>query len=205
MPRVALVDYGLCNLDSIRRALEICGGTPIVCKDGADISGADMIVLPGVGAFGAAMANLTSSGAAAALHEAATHGVPLLGICLGMQLLASASDEGGRNAGLGLIPGEVTLLDAAGTNERVPHMGWNSVVSLESDEPLLRNLPPNPNFYFVHSYHFRPLDPAHVVATTPYCGTFSSIVRRANVCGTQFHPEKSQRAGFQLLENFLKQ
>src|SRR5262245_20545163 len=154
MARVALVDYGLCNLDSIRRALEICGAAPYVCKHGEEIRGAEMIVLPGVGAFGAAMKNLSASGAAASLKEEAKRGVPLLGICLGMQLLASASEEGEHSVGLDLIPGDVTLLDGARTGERVPHMGWNSVGAVVDEEPLLRGLPQNPTFYFVHSYHF---------------------------------------------------
>jgi glutamine amidotransferase len=97
------------------------------------------------------------------------------------------------------------LLDGAATGERVPHMGWNSVDLHADDEPLFRGLPAKPNFYFVHSYHFRTSDDGDVAGTTPYCGAFASVVRRGNICGTQFHPEKSQRAGFQLLENFLKQ
>lgn len=205
MPRVALVDYELCNLDSIRRALEICGAAPYVCKDGAALRGADMIVLPGVGAFGSAMKNLNATGLASSLKEEAARGVPLLGICLGMQLLASTSEEGGRSQGLGLIGGDVVLLDGMRTGERVPHMGWNSVDVRADDEPLFRGLPPAPNFYFVHSYHFRAEDPGDVVGTTPYCGVIASVVRRGNVCGAQFHPEKSQRTGFQLLENFVKQ
>ncbi len=205
MPRVALVDYELCNLDSIRRALEICGAIPYVCKNGDALRDADMIVLPGVGAFGTAMKNLTASGLASSLKEQAARGVPLLGICLGMQLLAATSEEGGQNDGLALIGGDVVVLDGALTGERVPHMGWNSIDVQADDEPLFRSLPPSPNFYFVHSYHFRVADPRDVIGTTTYCGAFASVVRHGNICGTQFHPEKSQRVGFQLLENFLKQ
>jgi glutamine amidotransferase len=163
-----------------------------------------MIILPGVGAFAEAMANLRTGGLDAALREQTAKGVPTLGICLGMQLLASSSTEGGWTAGLGLIPGEVLLLDGQRFGHRVPHIGWNDVAR-DRDEPLLHGMPPETNFYFVHSYHFRPADPRASVATTPYCGQFTSIVRRGNVVGTQFHPEKSQRAGFQLLTNFLGQ
>jgi glutamine amidotransferase len=129
----------------------------------------------------------------------------MLGICLGMQLLASLSHEGGAFEGLGLVPGTVELLDGRATGARVPHIGWNNVDFAAPADPLLAGIAPGTNFYFVHSYHFRPSDPRCVVATTPYCGEFAAVVRRDNVAGTQFHPEKSQRVGFKLLENYLRQ
>ena len=132
MRRIAVVDYGLCNLDSIRRAIEICGGKPAVCRDGKGLRQADMIVLPGVGAFDVAMKALDASDMSVVLKEQAGRGVPLLGICLGMQLLGSTSQEGQNANGLDLISGDVVLLERSGNEERVPHMGWNTVQAPEN-------------------------------------------------------------------------
>ena len=201
MKRVAIIDYKLCNLDSISRAVDACGGQAIKTNTPADLAAADMLILPGVGHFGAAMDNLEAFGLVDAIRAQVNGGKPFLGICLGMQLLASRSEEADGRAGLDLIPGSVMKLrDNAG--ERVPHMGWN-VVEPERDDPLLSGVREAPDFYFVHSYHFVPDDAAHVVAMTPYCGRFAAIVRKGLVMGTQFHPEKSQTVGFALLRNFL--
>ncbi len=205
MPRVAIIDYGLCNLDSIRRAVEMCGGDPVVTDAPEVLASANLLILPGVGAFGVAMENLRARGMDHAIREQVGAGVPLLGICLGMQLLASRSTEGGSNAGLDLIPGDVALLKEHATGERVPHIGWNSVVSERRDEPLLAGIASGTDFYFVHSYHVRCATQADALASTPYCGGFTSMIRHDHVAGTQFHPEKSQRAGFRLLTNFLEQ
>jgi imidazole glycerol-phosphate synthase subunit HisH len=205
MPRVAIIDYGLCNLDSIRRAVEMCGGNPFVTDDADRLREANLLILPGVGAFGVAMENLKSHGMDQAIREQVASGIPMLGICLGMQLLASRSTEGGSHTGLDLIPGDVVLLNDRGGNDRVPHIGWNSVRSEQGDDPLLAGLAPETDFYFVHSYHVACKENGHAIASTPYCGGFTSVIRRDNVAGTQFHPEKSQRAGFHLLTNFLGQ
>lgn len=204
MPRVAIIDYGLCNLDSIRRAVEMCGGDPVVTDDPKALGSANLLILPGVGAFGVAMENLKSRGMDQSIREQVGAGIPLLGICLGMQLLASRSTEGGNHAGLDLIPGDVVLLKEQ-TGDKIPHIGWNSVNGIAEDEPLLAGVAPGTDFYFVHSYHIQCKEPADAVASTPYCGTFTSMVRHGHVAGTQFHPEKSQRAGFRLLTNFLEQ
>ncbi len=201
MKRVAIIDYQLCNLDSIARAVEACGGQSVKTNAPADLETADLLILPGVGHFGAAMDNLEALGLVDAIRGQAEAGKPLMGICLGMQMLAQRSAEADGRMGLGLIPGEVVRLkEHAG--ERVPHMGWNAVDPV-GEEPLLNGVAPGADFYFVHSYHFVPENAAHVAATTPYCGRFNAIVRDGAVMGTQFHPEKSQTVGFALLRNFL--
>lgn len=201
MKRVAIVDYGLCNLDSIRRAIEECGGVAEVTEDARSLDRASAVVLPGVGAFPDAMRNLRNLGMAEKLKERASEGVPLLGICLGMQLLAKSSEEIEPTEGLGLIDAEVVRLKPT-SGERVPHMGWNEVFH-RNEEPLFVGVEPGRDFYFVHSFHVRCRDENDAAATTPYCGGFVSAIRRGNVHGVQFHPEKSQALGFRVLRNFL--
>ena len=202
MGEVVVVDYGVCNLDSIARAIEECGATPLVSSDPSDLRRGDGIVLPGVGAFSAAMENLKARGFDKGLREELERRpVPLLGICLGMQLLAERSLEGGETQGLGLIEGEVTRLEPTEAEERVPHMGWNEVDPTGPSE-LFDGIDAGTDFYCVHSYHLRVRED-HVLARTPYCGGFASAIGRDNLLGVQFHPEKSQRAGFRLLRNFL--
>lgn len=199
--RVVIVDHGLSNLNSIARAIEECGGTPVITGDPRELRQATRIILPGVGAFPAAVERLRASGLFDALREEVDRrAVPLLGICLGMQLLAESSSEGGNNSGLGLIPGAVVKFTPT-NRERVPHMGWNEVRSL-ADTPLFRGIPSGTDFYFVHSYCLVCPEP-YVVARTPYCGEFVSAAANGSVMAVQFHPEKSQRAGFQLLQNFF--
>jgi imidazole glycerol-phosphate synthase subunit HisH len=201
MSSVAIIDYGMCNLDSIRRAIEECGGAPVVTDDRAEIKRAERIVLPGVGSFADAMQNIRTRQLDTVLAEQVAEGVPLLGICLGMQLLAVRGEEGGDSKGLGFIDGEVVRLTPTERDSRIPHIGWNEVEPLR-DHPLFKGIPTRKDFYFVHSYHFRCAEPSRL-ATTPYCGAFASAVVRDHVMGVQFHPEKSQKGGFQLLRNFL--
>lgn len=204
MTTVAIVDYGMCNLDSAARAIEECGGTARITADAAVIRQAARVILPGVGAFAAAMANLHRLDLIEPLTEAVTgHQVPLLGICLGMQLLTGAGTEGTETAGLGFIPGRCERLEPQAPDERIPHIGWNEVWP-QRDSALLADVPPGGDFYFVHSYHVRPDAPDDVIATTPYGGGFASVIGRGNVAGVQFHPEKSQRLGFALLRNFIR-
>jgi len=199
---VLVINYGMGNLGSVRRAFEECGATVLVSENPADLADAERIVLPGVGAFPDAMARLNSVGWPGELRKALENpGVHLLGICLGMQLLADKGHEGGETTGLGLIGGEVTRFIPA-QDERVPHVGWNEVCPT-MPSGLLAGIPAGTDFYFVHSYHFRAARPETVLATTPYCGGFAAVVHAGNVFGTQFHPEKSSRPGFQLLRNFL--
>lgn len=203
MGNVVIVDTGLCNLDSIARAVEECGGgPPVVTDDPRLLSGASRVILPGVGAFPEAMSRLTTSGLADAMSEQVRdRGIPFLGICLGMQLLATTGHEISETPGLGWIQGEVRPLRAA-PGERVPHIGWNQLRRVGSS-PLLEGIDDGRDFYFVHSFVLEPDDVEVVVGTTPYGGDFVSAVARDNIYGVQFHPEKSQRAGFTVLSNFL--
>ena len=203
MTRVAVIDYGVCNLDSVRRALEECGATVEVSGDPAALARADRILLPGVGAFPVAMRHLIDRGLDEALVREAKAGAPLLGICLGMQLLATTGLEAGRTDGLDLVPATVERLKPTETERRIPHVGWNEVDPVEH-HPLFAGIEPGTDFYFVHSFHLRCADEASVAATTPYMGTFTSAVSRDTVHGVQFHPEKSQTAGFALIRNFLR-
>lgn len=200
---VAIIDYGMCNLDSVARAVEECGGKPIVTDQAKDIEQANRIILPGVGAFPDAMRNIKQRQLDEILPEQViSKQIPFLGICLGMQLLATKGREGGETAGLGWIEGEVQRLQPLDQETRIPHIGWNEV-NFTHDSLLFRNIPPGKDFYFVHSYHLCCVNEANILARTPYCGTFVSAVERDWLFGVQFHPEKSQRLGFQLLKNFL--
>lgn len=198
-----IIDYGMGNLLSVQRAFEKCGSDAVISDNPLDLREAEHIVLPGVGAFPDAMKNLKSEGWVQELNRAVLEKeTPFLGICLGMQLLADIGYEGTICKGLGYIPGEVVLFEKTEQNERIPHVGWNEIVKIQ-DIPLLDEIEDKTNFYFVHSYHFVPKNIDYVAALTPYCGEFVSIVTNYNIVGTQFHPEKSQKAGFKLIKNFL--
>jgi glutamine amidotransferase len=203
---VAVIDYRLCNLDSIARAVAECGAEVEVTGDPRTLEKVDRIILPGVGSFGAAMANLTSAGFDIALREAVIgRRLPLLGICLGMQLLGQRGTEHGDHAGLGLLHGTVVRLDPATATDpasvRVPHIGWNEV-TLAKPSPLFEGIADGTDFYFVHSYRLES-PPEQTVATVDYCGRTVAAAAHDNIVAVQFHPEKSQSAGFQLLRNFL--
>jgi len=202
--RIAIVDYGMGNLHSVRKKLDRIGVDVVVTSAPGDMARADKIVLPGVGHFGKAMENLTELGLADALNEAVlVNRTPILGICLGMQLFANRSEEGGGPAGLGWIDAEVVRFRVPDTLRfKVPHMGWNGVAVAKSS-PLLREAGPRTEFYFVHSYHVVCHDPADVLCHTDYAYRFTSMVERDNVFGVQFHPEKSHDAGEALLKNFV--
>jgi len=199
---VLIVDYGMGNIASARRAIEECGGRALVSDDPADIKVADRIVVPGVGAFPQAMTRLREAGWVDTLRAAVHNdGLPLLGICLGMQLLADESDEVTKTQGLGLIPGRIERIVSDDSSERVPHVGWNEV--RHRDGLLFDGIPSGADFYFVHSFRFVPASETAILATTPYAGQTVSAVGASRVAGVQFHPEKSSRAGFRLLKNFL--
>lgn len=199
--KVAVVNYGMGNLGSVRRALEQLEAQVVIADDPAAAAGADRIILPGVGAFGEGMARLRAAGWVDALRRSVNDGVPLLGICLGMQMLGSSSIESGESEGLNLIPGRVERLDALGCSLRVPHVGWNDV-SFQG-AALFEGIPQSTDFYFVHGYALDPADKADVCATTNYGVPLAAAVQKGRVFGTQFHPEKSSRAGRQILKNFL--
>jgi glutamine amidotransferase len=199
---VIIVDHGLCNVGSVRRAFEECGGQVLVSDDPADLGRATHIVLPGVGAFNAGMEQLRARGWDSALRKAVRDdGVPILGICLGMQLLADRGFEGGEADGLGLVSGEVRRMRPT-AGERLPHVGWNDV-AVEKPSVLFESIRSGTDFYFVHSFHFATTNKDDEVASAPYCGGIAAAVECGRVYGVQFHPEKSSKAGFQLIRNFL--
>jgi glutamine amidotransferase len=197
--RAVLVDYGAGNLRSAARALGDAGAEVALAADPAGLADAEVIVLPGVGAFAPAMRRLRATGLADAIVEAAGCGTPLVGICLGMQLLFDRSEEGDPVGGFALLRGVVRRLPAG---VKTPHMGWNRLLAARPS-PVLAGLPEAAHVYFVHSYVVHPEDPDVVVAETDYGGRFPAIVRAGTIWGVQFHPEKSSRIGRQLLANLL--
>lgn len=198
-PTVAILDYGMGNRRSVEKAFAHVGARPLVTRDHDAIRAADGVVVPGVGAFPRAMRNLRELGLDEVIRERAGAGVPVLGICLGMQLLFESSSEVEPATGLGLLAGEVRPLDAKG--ERVPHIGWN-VVRFERATRLNAALPQAVAFYHVHSFVVSPTDPSDALGTAVYGERFVSAVARDNVFGVQFHPEKSSRFGLTLLASF---
>lgn len=207
--KVGVIDYGVGNLGSVLRALEELRVTPLLVNRATDMHATDCLILPGVGNFADCARLLDAGGWVAALRdEVQGYGRPLLGVCVGMQLLADYSTEGGaegqQTAGLGFIPGQVQHLRSLGCTQRVPHVGWNGITRTSHDDHLFHSIPDGSDFYFVHSYAFSPRDGADVLATTDYGVPVTAAVQRDNVWGTQFHPEKSSRAGFRLLRNFIE-
>ena len=199
---IAIMDYGVGNLFSVEKAFLFLGADAAITSDPDVLRQADKIVLPGVGAFGDCMKNLRASGMIPVLTERVRAGVPLLGICVGLQILFEGSDESPEAEGLGFFRGRVRRIQAEGM--KIPHMGWNQA-RIERPHPLLEGVPDGSDFYFVHSYYPAPADPADAVCTTEYAGTrFASMVGRGNLAATQFHPEKSGPVGLRLLENFAR-
>lgn len=195
---IAVIDYGMGNLHSVQTAIARLGHEAKVSSDEAEILAADGAILPGVGAFGDAMANLEATGLAQTVRRFAASGRPLLGICLGMQLLFTESEEHGRHAGLNVLPGRVVRFSR---DLKVPHMGWNRL-AFRRPSPLFAGLSEG-YAYFVHSYHVLPDREGDLLAETDYHGPVAAIVGRGNVFGMQFHPEKSGGLGMRLLGNFL--
>ena len=196
---IAIVDYGMGNRRSVEKALEHVGARSVITRDHDEIRGADGVILPGVGAFPEAMRNVAALGLDELLRERAASGVPLLGICLGQQLLFERSDEHEGAAGLGLLGGSVKALRAP----KLPHIGWN-LVRFARESVLTAGLGEAAAFYHVHSFACRPADAADVVGRGEYGEAFASIVERGNVYGVQFHPEKSSKDGLALLANFAR-
>jgi glutamine amidotransferase len=196
---IAIVDYGLGNLGSVTKGFEAAGASALLSGDPARLREAEALVLPGDGAFGATMDEIRRRGLLPLLREAAAAGTPLLGICIGMQVLFEESEEHGRHQGLGLLPGRVRRLEGA---LPVPHMGWNRLRKTRA-HPLLEGLEDGAYVYFVHSY-FCDADESVVIATTDYGRDFPAIVGRENVLGVQFHPEKSQAVGLRMVASFVR-
>jgi len=208
--KVGVIDYGVGNLGSVMRALEELRVAPVLVNRALDMHAVDCLILPGVGNFADCARLLEAGGWPTALRdEVLGYSRPLLGVCVGMQLLADVSMEGVDDAqaqgapGLSLVPGRVEHLRTLGCTLRVPHVGWNAITHSKKACGLLDGIPDGTDFYFVHSYAFVPQDPADVLATTDYGVPITAAVQRGHVWGTQFHPEKSSRAGFKLLRNFI--
>ena len=209
MHRITMIDYGGSNLRSAQKAFEIVGADLETTADPDLICRADKLVLPGVGAFGAGMDAVRAMGLVEPIHEAVRRGIPMLGICIGMQFLFDGSEEMGQHKGLGLIPGRVIHFntDLTGlpnlSGLKFPHMGWNQL-DHDGTHFLLQGVEPGAYTYFVHSYHCVPEDPNWIVARTEYGRPFCAIVARENVCGIQFHPEKSHKIGLRIIRNFVE-
>jgi glutamine amidotransferase len=207
--KVGVIDYGVGNLGSVVRALEVLRVTPLLVNRATEMHAADCLILPGVGNFSDCIRMLEVGQWITALKEEVLgYNKPLLGVCVGMQLLADSSTEGSVNGesmmGLGFVPGQVKHLGTLGCQLRVPHVGLNAVTSGQVKDTLFYGIPPETDFYFVHSYAFDAQNATDVIATTHHGITVTAAVRRGHVWGTQFHPEKSSKAGFKVLENFIE-
>ena len=209
---LAIINYDMGNLRSVQKAFERVGHEAVITDDPVIVAEAERIVLPGVGAFRDAVAALGDRQLIEPIKQSIAAGKPFLGICLGLQLLFETSYEDGEHAGLGILPGRVVKFDfpPAGEGEeklKVPHMGWNTLLHRQQ-APVFAGIDSGEHFYFVHSYHVEPTDPAIIATATDYSppggAPFCSSVWRDNIIATQFHPEKSQAAGLKLLENFAK-
>ena len=204
LPRIVIVDYGTGNLNSVKRTLDRLRVTCVVSPHARDIADADKIILPGVGHFGRAMLRLKELGLVDALNEAVLdRRTPILGICLGMEVMAKASEEG-DTPGLGWLDAEAVRFKISDTGRyKVPHMGWNEV-RIKKDSRLMAGVSELSEFYFAHSYHLRINDPSDLLNETEYEAPFPSAVEKGNVFGVQYHPEKSHDAGSQVLKNFIE-
>lgn len=203
---IALVDVCSGNLRSVERALVAAGGDVVVTRDPDALRRADKIVVPGQGAFGVFMRGLVERGLGDALREVIHSGKPYLGICLGLQVLFDESEEQGPCAGLGILRGKVARLRPTDPTLKVPHMGWNRVVATRPDapEPMMAGLPREPHVYFVHSYHAVPDDPGLVALQATHGTAITAAIRKDHLFACQFHPEKSQSVGLQILKNFVE-
>jgi glutamine amidotransferase len=210
--KLTIVDYGVGNLYSVQRAFEVCGASDIcVSSDPAEVLAADRVVLPGVGAFADGMQGLRAHGLDRALQEFARSGRPLLGICLGMQLLATSSEEFGEHQGLDLIPGHVSAIpkhNAEGVARKIPYVGWSPLerpAHAAWQDSVLASIGKEQSIYLVHSFHFTPQNQGDLLATYHYSGLdIAAAVAKANITGLQFHPEKSGAVGLSILTNFLQ-
>jgi glutamine amidotransferase len=200
LPQVAIIDYGVGNLRSVEKAFAANGCTAVVSSDEKVLRQAERLVLPGVGAFGACINNLVARGFDDLVRERVAAGTPLLGVCVGMQMLFQESEEFGASRGLGFLRGRVRRFSA---DLVVPQVGWNQVRQQNSN-PLFAGISDSAFFYFVHSYYCEPTEPEVIAGETDYGGRYASVVARGNLFGVQFHPEKSQRDGLRMLANFAQ-
>jgi len=197
---IVIIDYGMGNLRSVQKAIEAVGHSAEISSDPDRVRRASKVILPGVGAFADAAAELRRTGLGDAFCEAVRAGKPCLGVCLGLQLLFDVSEEDGIHQGLGIIPGRVVRF-ASSPGLKIPHMGWNTL-RIRQPAPILKGLEPNPSVYFVHSYHAVPERDEDVAAEADHPTPFTAMIWRDNVMACQFHPEKSQRVGLAMYANF---
>jgi imidazole glycerol-phosphate synthase subunit HisH len=201
---IGIVDYGMGNLLSVKSAFEMIVADVKICKDANELQNFEKIVLPGVGSFGDCIKNLEEKDFVSKLNEEVlVKGKPILGICLGMQVMARAGFECGKYKGLGWFDADVVLLKPNDSNLKIPHIGWNNIF-YKKDFPLFKNLPPGPDVYFVHSYYMKCENEENICASADYGGNFTAAVCKKNIFATQFHPEKSQDYGLRILENFIE-
>ena len=198
---IAIIDYGMGNLRSVQKAIESVGFAAEITSDPDQVRRSSKVILPGVGAFAEAAAELRRTGLGDAFREAVAAGKPCLGVCLGLQLLFDVSEEDGEHVGLGLLPGRIVKFTAA-PGLKVPHMGWNTLRVLRP-APILKGLGPEPSVYFVHSYHAVPDRPEDVAAESDHPTPFAALIWRDNLMACQFHPEKSQKVGLAMYANFV--
>jgi len=200
---IGIIDYGMGNILSVKNAFEYLGADVTICTRAEELEDAERLVLPGVGSFGDCMSNLRNRGFIDALDRAVKkQRKPILGICLGMQMMASKGYESGEFAGLGWFDAEVVRLTPAEKRLRIPHVGWNNL-SFTGKSFLFDGIPANPDVYFVHSYYMKCNDKSNIIAEFDYAGRFTAAVGKENIVATQFHPEKSQDYGMRMLRNFI--
>jgi glutamine amidotransferase len=200
MTKLVIIDYGVGNFRNVQKAFQAVGANAEITESVQAVKDAGAVVLPGVGAFGDAIDNLRQRGLDQPVLAAMQAGKPLFGICVGLQLMFDESEEMGQHVGLGIFPGKIVRFPES--ELVVPHMGWNQIHP-QRQHPLLHNIDAGDFAYFAHSYYAQPDNPAHVVAQTDYGLNYASVVGRDNVCAIQFHPEKSQKVGLQILKNFV--
>lgn len=198
---ITIVDYQMGNLRSVSKAIERVGQPTLITSDPKQVAAAEHLILPGVGAFKDAIAELHRRDLANPIREFIESGKPFLGICLGLQMLFETSNEGGQHEGLGILAGDVVRFDVP-RPMKVPHMGWNGI-QVKQESPLTAGIESGTHFYFVHSYYVRPTDPSVILFEADYGISFCAGIGRGNLFATQFHPEKSQSSGLKLLENFV--
>lgn len=201
MPRIGIINYGVGNLKSVKNSLDHLDISSSIIENPREVNSFDKLILPGVGAFGAAMEKLNKLGFANTVKEFANKSKPILGICLGMQLLFEKSLEHGHHKGLGLIKGQVLPLKEKVKNLPIPLVGWNNITK-NNTSPLLENVEENSCFYFIHSFYCKPEKKSVIAASADYGIIFPAIIHENNIFGCQFHPEKSQSTGLQILKNF---
>ncbi len=201
--KIAIIDYGMGNIHSVSKAVELCGAKPVVTNKKSQIASCGKIVLPGVGAFDDAMAELEKLGLIPVIKEQIKNKKPFLGICLGMQLLFETSQEAKSKTGLGVLRGQVIKFSVK-LGQKVPHMGWNNLDDVSSACPLLSGIGVSEQVYFCHSYYPEPADKDIIAASCNYGVRFACVLAKENIYGVQFHPEKSQAAGLKIIKNFVE-